>query len=49
MPSDEDMETTKRIEKAGKILGIPLMDHIIVGDGYFSFQTEGLLAEGNEV
>ena len=47
VPSSEDMEMTKRIEKAGNILGIPLMDHIIVGDGYFSFQTEGLLAEGN--
>ena len=44
VPSSEDMEMTKRIEKAGNILGIPLMDHIIVGDGYFSFQTEGLLA-----
>lgn len=42
VPSDEDKETTKRIEKAGKILGIPLMDHIIVGDGYFSFKKEGL-------
>ena len=48
VPSEEDMATTKRIEKAGKILGIPLMDHIIVGDGYFSFRTEGLLAEGKE-
>ena len=49
VPSSEDMEMTKRIEKAGNILGIPLMDHIIVGDGYFSFRTEGLLAEGKEV
>ena len=49
VPSSEDMETTKRIEKAGKLLGIPLMDHIIVGDGYFSFRTEGLLAEGKEL
>lgn len=49
VPSDEDKETTKRIEKAGKLLGIPLMDHIIVGDGYFSFRAEGLLAEGKEV
>ena len=48
VPSEEDMETTKRIKKAGKILGIPLMDHIIVGDGYFSFRSEGLLAEENE-
>jgi len=43
------MEITKRIEKAGKLLGIPLMDHIIVGDGYFSFWTEGLLEKGKEV
>ena len=49
VPSDEDKETTKRIEKAGNILGIPLKDHIIVGDGYFSFRTEGLLAEGKGV
>lgn len=49
VPSEEDMAMTKRIEKAGKILGIPLMDHIIVGDGYFSFRTEGLLADGKEV
>ena len=48
VPSEEDMAMTKRIEKAGKILGIPLMDHVIVGDGYFSFQTEGLLEKGNE-
>ena len=48
VPSSEDMEISKRIEKAGKILGIPLMDHIIVGEGYFSFQTEGLLEKGNE-
>ena len=41
VPSDEDMETTKRIEKAGKLLGIPLMDHIIVGDGVNNiFTTE---------
>lgn len=35
VPSEEDMETTKRIKKAGKILGIPLIDHIIVGGRVF--------------
>jgi len=29
-PSDEDISLTKRIIGAGKILGIPLLDHIIV-------------------
>lgn len=43
VPSDEDVEITKRMKKAGEILGIPLLDHIIVGDGYLSFKEEGML------
>ena len=31
-PSQEDYEVTKRIVEAGKILGIDVLDHIIVGD-----------------
>jgi DNA repair protein RadC len=31
-PSKEDREVTKRLREAGKILGIELLDHIIVGD-----------------
>lgn len=34
-PSKEDIEITKRIQKAGELLGIPLLDHIILGDGTF--------------
>lgn len=30
-PSREDIELTKRIAEAGKILGIELLDHLIVG------------------
>lgn len=29
-PSDEDIETTKQLIKAGRILGVQLLDHIIV-------------------
>lgn len=37
-PSDEDKEVTKMLERSGKVLGIPLMDHVIIGDGtYYSF------------
>src|SRR5262245_16154638 len=32
-PSQEDIEVTKRLSEAGKILGVPLLDHIIVGGG----------------
>ena len=43
-PSDEDMKTTRRLDKAGKLLGIPVLDHIIIGEGsYFSMKANGLL------
>lgn len=34
--SDEDVEITKQIVQAGKVLGIPLLDHIIVAKEGFS-------------
>ena len=34
-PSDEDFNVTKQIFKAGLIMGIPLIDHIVVGDNDF--------------
>lgn len=37
-PSEDDIKVTKEFKNAGKLLGIPLLDHIIVGDGtYYSF------------
>ncbi len=43
-PSEEDNETTKRIKEAGKLVGIELLDHIIIGeDGYFSYKDKDLL------
>ena len=42
-PSMADELMTKRIREAGKILGIPLRDHIIVGDmGYYSYEEKGV-------
>lgn len=32
-PSREDVEITKRLIESGKILDIPVLDHIIIGDG----------------
>jgi len=34
-PSNDDIELTKRLVEAGKILGIELLDHVIVGNGGF--------------
>jgi len=43
-PSMEDILTTERIEKAGYLLGIPLNDHIILGqNSYISLKGEGYL------
>lgn len=43
-PSDSDMELTKRIKEAGKLLNICLTDHIIiVKDSYLSFKESNLL------
>ena len=37
-PSNADIELTEQIKKAGKLLGIELCDHIIIGDHcYYSF------------
>lgn len=35
-PSDDDIETTKRLCECGNLLGINVIDHIVIGDGTFS-------------
>lgn len=43
-PSEEDREVTRRLRRAGEILGLPLLDHVIVSSGrWFSFREHGLL------
>ena len=43
-PSIDDMEITKRLEKAGEILGINVLDHIIVASGgFYSFRQHNLI------
>ena len=34
-PSAEDLEVTKRLCDGGRLLGIPVLDHVIIGDGRF--------------
>jgi len=46
-PSAEDISTTRQLIDAGKLLGITLLDHIIIGAGdtpYHSMQASGILA-----
>ncbi|SIR32117.1 DNA repair protein RadC [Priestia flexa] len=42
--SREDVEVTKRLAEAGKLMGIELLDHIIIGDGkYNSLKEKGVI------
>ena len=42
-PSREDIEVTKRLTEAGKILGVEVLDHIIIGERYTSLKEKGYL------
>lgn len=44
-PSNEDINITKRLVEAGKIIGIEILDHVIIGENgkYYSFKEEGRL------
>lgn len=41
-PSQEDLEITKRLQDAGELLGIPVLDHLIIGrTGFYSMVEHG--------
>jgi DNA repair protein RadC len=43
-PSEEDYQITLRLQEAGKVLGIHLLDHVILGEsGFVSFREHRLL------
>ena len=43
-PSEDDLEITRRLVAAGKILGIKVVDHVIVAnDGFSSFKDKNLV------
>jgi DNA repair protein RadC len=44
-PSPADQEITRQLVEAGRVLGIPVRDHVVIGNGrYVSFLDLGLLA-----
>jgi len=42
-PSPEDLEITRRLREVGDLIGIKVLDHIIIGDSYYSFVERGLI------
>lgn len=48
-PSPNDIEITKELIEISKLLQIPIIDHLVVGeDNYFSFAEHRLLFNGDE-
>ncbi|TDY43358.1 DNA replication and repair protein RadC [Alicyclobacillus sacchari] len=46
-PSPEDIAVTRRLVEAGRLLGIDVLDHIVIGDGkYVSLRAAGYLDHG---
>ncbi|MCD6490042.1 MAG: DNA repair protein RadC [Thermodesulfobacterium sp.] len=43
-PSEDDIEITKRLVEAGKLIGIDILDHIIIAkDNFFSFKNKRII------
>ncbi|WIG41987.1 RadC family protein [Bacillus toyonensis] len=43
-PSPEDIQVTERLKKAGELMGIELLDHLIIGDNtYLSLKEKGYI------
>ena len=42
-PSSEDIAVTRKLVEGGKILGIEVLDHVIIGDRYCSLKERGLI------
>ena len=44
IPSEADIRITKNIKEAGKLMEIPLLDHLIIAEnGFYSFVDEGMI------
>ncbi|MER2114256.1 MAG: DNA repair protein RadC [Solibacillus isronensis] len=43
-PSPEDIDVTERLRDAGKLMGIEVLDHLIMGDGYISLKEKGYIS-----
>lgn len=44
-PSEDDIAVTRRLTEAGKIIGIEVLDHVVIGGrtSYYSFKEKGLI------
>ena len=48
-PSEEDIQFTRELEQAARLVGIRLIDHVIIGDHrYISFREQELISGKQE-
>lgn len=49
-PSEDDLNITRKLVKAGEIIGINILDHVIIGtidsQNYYSFSASNLINKG---
>lgn len=45
-PSAQDIDVTERVARAGRVLGVPLLDHLVVGHTVVSMAERGLVPGG---
>ena len=46
-PSPEDVQVTRRLVEAGRLMGIDVLDHVIIGDNrYQSLRELGMVWDG---
>ena len=43
-PSKDDIEVTSQMKRCGNMMNIRLLDHIIIGNNYYSFKMDGMLS-----
>ncbi len=43
VPSNSDRALTKKLQRALEAIDVPLLDHVVIGDGFMSFADQGLL------
>lgn len=53
-PSQEDLKSTRMLQRAGQIIGISILDHVIIGSSledarFFSFRQENLLLKEQDM
>ncbi len=42
-PSRDDISITEKLKRAGELMGIAVLDHVIIGEGYVSLKEKGYL------